>query len=737
MVSIIAPSAPAGADVIAAGSVSTSFASSASTVGKIPASHVADSQPRLSDFQRRFLERIKSEFKQPLNSVIRMSSSVLSTQVDLHHREQLHITLSSAQTLLTNIDNMLALNDVEVQKEVTASGSSTELAQQAAGQNASEPFQLLAMLDALTDFGAQRAADKLQAIELVISFDPRSPVSLSADFRRLFLVLRNLLDNSIKYTSSGFVLVHAAVVLASTPLDADRPVEAAVLASLKSERKASSKSKQAENAAASEAACEEASSQEYILQVIFKDSGDSSLFPHDAMRVASAPNQESGVYARSNREAGIGVGLRVVRTLVGVMGGSLHVAKPDSSAESGVAYGETDVNSTRGTTITVRVPVRRLTDAAIAAAGFAPPASATASPAAAARAELVVDQDIADPTLGGGGILQLPIALDAHPKQASSRQSPSSQKGRGGKHDSSSDFSSPSHSPQSSPGADRSTSPVWSEEGSDGAQGSLSPLRPFISRSPPVASDVSPSDSSHSSFGFSPRSSGATVAAALSTTTAAAASKFRPVDVVICIELPLLRDVIASFVSLAGARVRIVQSATQVAHAIMQGVDVLVLDAELLASNLELGSLVPSALRAPTALIEVHSLLSTDALMNIGADAPFDPESVGGARAAQAQTQAQGGRRSPTPANASALSKSPPRGSAAGQATGSKSPTRGFGAASKQLMLSGVVRASVAGPNAHLLRHYVFARPIKMSSLLQVLSDYVTDVTRRRFASHA
>lgn len=730
MVSIIAPSAPAGADVIAAGSVSTSFASSAAAVGKIPASHVADLQPRLSDFQRRFLERIKSEFKQPLNSVIRMSSSVLSTQVDLHHREQLHITLSSAQTLLTNIDNMLALNDVEQQKEAAVGGSITELAQQAAGQQASEPFQLLAMLDALTDFGAQRAADKLQAIELVISFDPRSPVALSADFRRLFLVLRNLLDNSIKYTSSGFVLVHAAVVLASTPLDADRPVEAAVLASLKSERKASSKSKQAENAAAGD----EASSQEYILQVIFKDSGDSSLFPHDAMRVASASNQESGVYARSNRESGIGVGLRVVRTLVGVMGGSLHVAKPDSSAESGVAYGETDVNSTRGTTITVRVPVRRLTDAAIAAAGFAPPASATASPTATARAEVIADQDSSELAVNGGGILQLPIALDAHPKQASSRQSPSSQKGRGGKHDSSSDFSSPSLSPQSSPGADRSTSPVWSEEGSDNAHGSLSPLRPFISRSPPVASDASPSDSSQSSFGFSPRSSGATMAAALSAT---AASKFRPVDVVICIELPLLRDVIASFVSLAGARVRIVQSSTQVAHAIMQGVDVLVLDAELLASNLELGSLVPSALRAPTALIEVHSLLSTDALMNIGADAPFDPESVGGARAAQTQTQ--GGRRSPTPANAnaSALSKSPPRGVAAGQATGNKSPTRGFGATSKQLMLSGVVRASVAGANAHLLRHFVFARPIKMSSLLQVLSDYVADVTRRRFASHA
>ena len=47
------------------------------------------------------------------------------------------------------------------------------------------------------------------------------------------------------------------------------------------------------------------------------------------------------------------------------------------------------------------------------------------------------------------------------------------------------------------------------------------------------------------------------------------------------------------------------------------------------------------------------------------------------------------------------------------------------------MTLAGAMRVPVFGVNAQLLRHFVFARPIKMSSLLVVLRAFVDDANKR------
>jgi hypothetical protein len=183
----------------------------------------------------------------------------------------------------------------------------------------------------------------------------------------------------------------------------------------------------------------------------------------------------------------------------------------------------------------------------------------------------------------------------------------------------------------------------------------------------------------------------------------------RALSAVICVELPLLRDVLTSFVTLAGANVRVVQSGAQVAQAVLQSgtssisricyffqsqnfetlcfffrsVDVLIVDAELLSSTMELASLIPAALRQPTTLIEIHSMLSSSFKALQG--------DLGASR---------------------------------------ESPIVNSGKGAK-VKLAGASRVPASGANANLLRHYLFSRPIKMSSLLQVLRMFVADMARR------
>lgn len=98
--------------------------------------------------------------------------------------------------------------------------------------------------------------------------EPEHAPVLRADFDRLMLVLRNLVDNALKYTVNGFVLVQASLSPATQPQSSSQLSSSS-----------QSKAKRADEELVADADHEF----DCILQLICRDTGDSSQFPRSAM----------------------------------------------------------------------------------------------------------------------------------------------------------------------------------------------------------------------------------------------------------------------------------------------------------------------------------------------------------------------------------------------------------------------------------------------------------------------
>ncbi|MBE0546159.1 MAG: response regulator [Rubrivivax sp.] len=151
---------------------------------------------------------------------------------------------------------------------------------------------------------------------------PPSPVTLSADPIRIAQVLRNLVENAVRYTSTGHVQVRVEpfVSLAST----------AGGAALAPDFRG--------------AEAPDASSVEGMLRFVVHDSGP-GLPPQASERLKSA----AVPFASSSD--GTGIGLFVIRDVLQQLGGRLEVQSRDASNAEG-----------QGTTFTVSIPVRRVQD---------------------------------------------------------------------------------------------------------------------------------------------------------------------------------------------------------------------------------------------------------------------------------------------------------------------------------------------------------------------------------------
>ncbi|MBF0613571.1 MAG: response regulator [Magnetococcales bacterium] len=141
-----------------------------------------------------FLANMSHEIRTPMNAIIGLSHLALKHDPAPKFRDYLHKIRNSAMSLLGILNDILDFSKIE------------------AGKMSLEqiPFYLDEVLDGVSNVLALRAAEK--HIELLFSVPPDVPRDLIGDPLRLGQILMNLVNNGIKFTERGEVVVAVSVV---------------------------------------------------------------------------------------------------------------------------------------------------------------------------------------------------------------------------------------------------------------------------------------------------------------------------------------------------------------------------------------------------------------------------------------------------------------------------------------------------------------------------------------------
>jgi signal transduction histidine kinase/CheY-like chemotaxis protein len=146
-------------------------------------------------FKKKFLTNMSHEFRTPMNAIIGFTDLLKGTPLSSWQQEYVDMVSKSASSMMRNIENLLELMQVE-------SGS------------IHATLQVFAPIETFEAFSMQfKELAETKEIQLMFLIDPRLPKTMTGDQDKILTILRNLIQNAIKFTNeNGQVLVEIIIV---------------------------------------------------------------------------------------------------------------------------------------------------------------------------------------------------------------------------------------------------------------------------------------------------------------------------------------------------------------------------------------------------------------------------------------------------------------------------------------------------------------------------------------------